>query len=63
MVIVQFVDNGKYNITSTETDENDYDRLLPRGEFDHLCTCTYGRYNSSDDGSIAEEGRLTTIQM
>lgn len=63
MVIVQFVDNGNYNITSTETDEHDYDRLLPRGEFEHLCTCTYGRYNSSDNESNSEENHLTNIHM
>ncbi len=54
MVMVQFVDNGSYNFTE-EKDENDYDRLLPRGEFDHLCTCTYGREE--------KDGHLTTLNM
>ena len=59
--MVQFIDNGKYDFTE-DTDENDYDRLLPRGEFEHLCMCTYGRV---DGGTEAGEngGHLTTLQM
>lgn len=43
MVIVQFVDNGAYDISDNGKHENGYDRLLPPGEYEHLCTCTYGR--------------------
>ena len=46
MVIVQFVDNGDYDI-SDDKHENGYDKLLPPGEFEHLCTCTYGRVTPS----------------
>ena len=63
MVIVQFIDNGKYNFTDQDRDENDYDRLLPLGEFEHLCTCTYSRVNSSDEGSMSGDSHLGTIQM
>ena len=47
MVIVQFVDNGDYDIGDNEKKENGYDKLLPPGEFEHLCTCTYGRVTPS----------------
>ena len=47
MVIVQFVDNGDFDIGDGGKKENGYDKLLPRGEFEHLCTCTYGRVTPS----------------
>ena len=55
MVIVQFVDNGAYDISENTKDENDYDHLLPPGEFEHLCTCTYGRVTPSN-GAISSSG-------
>ncbi len=55
MVMVQFIDNGTYNL-SDDKDENDYDTLLPRAEFDHLCECTYKRVDEEDD-------HLTTLKM
>lgn len=74
MVIVQFVDNGAYDISENEKDENDYDKLLPPGEFEHLCTCTYGRVahtaTATNDGrprqrsmSDAQDEHLTTVRM
>ena len=58
--MVQFIDNGNYNLTE-DKDENDYDRLLPRGEFDHLCSCTYRRVVEKDD--TRKEVHLTTLNM
>lgn len=76
IVIVQFVDNGDYDISENTKDENDYDHLLPSGEFEHLCTCTYGRVTPSTGAvnesrsansqrSILEskDEHLTTIRM
>ena len=65
MVIVQFVDDGPVNLGDGGRHDNGYDRLLPRGEFDHLCVCKYGRVNSDvitrqDDDS---EERLPTISL
>ena len=77
MVIVQFVDNGDYDIGDCEKKENGYDKLLPPGEFEHLCTCTYGRVTpssvmTSDAGSRYRKQRsvpsshdehFTTVRM
>ena len=60
MVIVQFVDNGAYDISETTKDDDDYDHLLPPGEFEHLCTCTYGRVTPSN-GAI-NDGRSSAKQ-
>lgn len=41
MVLLQIMEDDKH-ILVTEADESDYDHLLPKGEFSHLCACTYG---------------------
>lgn len=65
MVIVQFVDNGAYDISENTKDENDYDHLLPPGEFEHLCTCTYGRVTPSNGavstGTSSDNQRSTRV--
>lgn len=78
MVIVQFVDNGDYDIGDNEKHENGYDKLLPPGEFEHLCTCTYGRVttakeaakNSSRSAAVrrsslsdSQDEHFTTVRM
>ena len=68
MVIVQFVDNGDYDIGDNEKHENGYDKLLPPGEFEHLCTCTYGRVSNTkgtetnDRRSVARQRSLSDSQ-
>lgn len=63
MVVVQFIENGSYGVRQPESDDSDYDHLLPRGDFDHLCHCTYGRVSSSDGDPKEEERHLNTISM
>ena len=62
MVVVQFVDNGDCSAFQEKKDENDYDHLLPHGDFDHLCKFTYGRVNSIADLQ-PEDRHLSTINM
>ena len=66
MVIVQFVEDGPVNLAEGGQHDNGYDRLLPRGEFDHLCTLRYGRVNSNASSCRqAEDGddHLSSINM
>ena len=67
MVIVQFVDDGPVNLADGGRHDNGYDRLLPRGEFDHLCVCKYGRVNSDvstrKQQDEESEERLPTISL
>ncbi len=67
MVIIQFVDDGPINLADGGKHENDYDRLLPRGDFDHLCTLQYGRVNSNISSSTTQvedsDDHLTTVNM
>ena len=41
MVLLQIVEDQQH-ILITEPEEGDYDHLVPKGEFTHLCACTYG---------------------
>ncbi len=66
MVIVQFVDDGPVNLAEGGQHENGYDRLCPKGEFDHLCTLRYGRVvsNVSSSGPTEDsDDHLTTVNM
>lgn len=64
IVVVQFVENGRYDPSSTEKDENNYDRLLPTADCERLCTFTYGRV--SPTAMRTEEGcdsHLATLHI
>ena len=66
MVIVQFVDDGPVNLADGGRHDNGYDKLLPRGDFDHLCTFRYGRVNSQvgSSGQFEDsEDHLAEINM
>ena len=70
MVVVQFVDNGELGLVEGGKDENNYDKLLPPGEFEHLCTCTYGRVSpgvppgaDGGTGGRVEENHLAAITV
>jgi len=60
MVIVQFIDDGPLNLADGGRHDNGYDRLLPRGDFDHLCTLKYGRVNATPDRNEESE-HLSTV--
>lgn len=57
MVLLQIVENDGHLLISTNNNGN-YDHLLPKGDFSHLCECTYGHMNEQEGGK--EEAALGT---
>ena len=64
MTLVYIFSPCRYDPSSTEKDENNYDRLLPTADCERLCTFTYGRVSPA--AMRTEEGcdsHLATLHM
>ena len=61
MVLLQIVEDGRHLLIS-EPDDDDYDHLPPRGDFSHLCACTYGSFDEvheeEEEGVEQEEAGI-----
>ena len=56
MVLLQIVEDQQALLIS-ERDNDDYDHLLPKGDFSHLCACTYGPLQGEGEGEGEGERR------
>ncbi len=50
MVLLQIVEADGHLLISTKND-SDYDHLLPKGDYSHLCACTYGHFDEHEEES------------
>jgi len=55
--------SSRYDVTLEQKDDDDYDRLLPAGEHEHLCVCQYRRVNSGDSTGSSTGEHMSTVQM
>ena len=66
MVLLQIVDSAGQNILiNEERKEDDYDHLNPKGDYSHLCTCTYGPMEEYEERTQTqgEDDHKTTIEL
>ena len=59
-MLLQIMEDDKH-ILITEPEEGDYDHLLPKGEFSHLCACTYGPMQKAGLGEMRGRGYSDAI--
>lgn len=62
MVLLQITEDDKHLLV-TEKDSGDYDHLLPKEDFSHLCSCTYGLMGEQGDDVGGSRGRGLSLSL